>query len=109
MTPTISLTPHERHTLLSYYRAPGDDPAVRLRAHILPLLAQGYPWAAIAAALFCSSRTIDRWHKRFARGRSEAPFGQARGRRPRRAQRRADRVAFWATQLTPRTFGSLRS
>jgi transposase len=109
MTPSISLTADERNTLLDYYRAPGDDPAVRLRAHIILLLAQGYPWATIAAVLFCSSRTIDRWQKRFARGRVDALFGRTRGSRRRLAQRFADLVVYWVTQLTPRTFGYLRS
>jgi putative transposase len=109
MHPSISLTPDERNTLLDYYRAPFYDPALRLRAHIILLLAQGYPWATIAAVLFCSTRTIDRWQKRFAHGRVDALCGQTRGRRSRFAQRFADLVVFWLTQLTPRTFGYLRS
>ena len=109
MSPSISLTADERNTLLDYYRAPCDDHAVRLRAHIILLLAQGYPWATIAAILFCSSRTIARWQKRFIRGRVDALFGRTRGPRRRLAQRFADLVAYWVTQLTPRTFGYLRS
>jgi putative transposase len=109
MHPSISLTPAERNALLGYYRAPFHDPALRLRAHIILLLAQGHPWATIAAVLFCSTRTIDRWQKRFAQGRVGALLGQARGRRPRLAQSFADLVAYWATQLAPRTFGYLRS
>ena len=109
MSPSISLTADERNTLLDYYRAPCDDHAVRLRAHIILLLAQGYPWATIAAILFCSSRTIARWQKRFIRGRVDALFGRTRGPRRRLAQRFADLVVFWVTQLTPRTFGYLRS
>jgi transposase len=109
MLPSISLTPDERNTLLDYYRAPCDDPALRLRAHIILLLADGHTWATIAAVLFCSSRTIDRWHKRFAQGRVEALGGHTRGRPPRLAQRFADLVVYWVTQLTPRTFGYLRS
>jgi transposase len=109
MHPSISLTPDERNTLLDYYRAPFFDPALRLRAHIILLLADGHTWATIATVLFCSTRTIDRWHKRFAGGRLEALFGQPRGRRPRLAQRFADLVVWWVTQITPRTFGYLRS
>ena len=109
MHSSISLTPDERNTLLDFYRAPCDDPAVRIRAHIILLLAQGYPWATIAAVLFCSTRTIDRWQKRFTRGRVPALFGQGYGRRPRLPQRFADLVVFWVTQLAPRTFGYLRS
>lgn len=33
---------------------------MRLRAHIILLLAQGYSWALISAVLFCSTRTIAR-------------------------------------------------
>jgi putative transposase len=109
MLPSISLTPDERNTLLDYYRAPFSDPALRLRAHIILLLAAGHTWATVAAVLFCSTRTIDRWHKRFAQGRVEALCGQPRGRRPRLAQRFADLVVYWVTQITPRTFGYLRS
>jgi transposase len=109
MHPSISLTPRERNILLDYYRAPFYDPALRLRAHILLLLADGHPWAAIAAVLFCSTRTIDRWQKRFRHGRLDALLGLPRGRRPRLGQRWADLVVFWVTQLVPRTFGYLRS
>jgi putative transposase len=109
MLPSISLSADERNTLLDYYRAPCDDPALRLRAHIILLLADGHTWATIAAVLYCSTRTIDRWHKRFAQGRVPALSGQPRGRRPRLAARFADLVVYWVTQLTPRTFGYLRS
>ena len=105
MSASISLTNEERKALLDYYRAPFPDPALRLRAHIILLLAHGHTWATIAAVLFCSTRTIDRWQKRFARGRVPALFGQGYGRRPRLAQRFADLVVFWVTQLAPRTFG----
>jgi putative transposase len=109
MSASISLTNEERKTLLDYYRAPFHDPALRLRAHIILLLAHGHTWATIAAVLFCSTRTIDRWHKRFAHGRLDALLGQTRGRRPRLARRFAELVISWVTQFTPRTFGYLRS
>ncbi len=105
----IALTPDERHTLLDYYRSPLRDPELRLRAHIILLLAQGYPWATIAAVLFCSARTIGRWQKRFARARVEGLLDRRRGPRPRVGQKWADLVVFWVTLLTPRTFGYLRS
>ena len=105
----IALTAEERHTLLDYYRSPLRHPELRLRAHIILLLASGYPWAAIAAVLFCSTRTIGRWQKRFAHGRVEALLDRRRGPRPRVGQQWADLVAYWVMQLTPRTFGYLRS
>ena len=109
MHPSISLTTDERNTLLDYYRAPCHDPALRLRAHIILLLADGYTWGTITLVLFCSSRTIGRWHRRFLQGRVEALFGYPRGRRPRLARRFADLVVWWVTQMTPRVFGYLRS
>jgi Homeodomain-like domain len=41
------------------------DPQVRLRAHLILLLADGHAWALIAAVLFCSTATIARWKDRF--------------------------------------------
>jgi transposase len=105
----IALTADERNTLLDYYRSPLRHPELRLRAHILLLLASGHSWATIAAVLFCSTRTIGRWQKRFAHGRVEGLLDRRRGPRPRVGQKWADLVVFWVTQLTPRTFGYLRS
>jgi hypothetical protein len=44
LTPTIALCPDERKTLLDYLRT-HPDPHLRLRAHIILLLADGYTWA----------------------------------------------------------------
>ncbi len=109
MTTSISLSPTERNTLLRHYRAPYHDPTVRLRAHILLLLADGYPWATIAAVLFCSSRTIARWKARFHKDRLNALYGRPRGRAPRFADSWAARVVAWVTEQTPRAFGYFRS
>src|SRR3990170_3051447 len=71
MDGSISLRSAERKRLLEHYRKdPG--PAVRLRAHIILLLADGCPWALIAAMLYCSTRTISRWKQRFEVGGVEA-------------------------------------
>src|SRR5258707_8919149 len=67
MSSSIALSPPERNTLLDYYRA-HPDPRLRLRAHIVLLLADGHTWATITAVLFCSSRTIARWQRRFHDG-----------------------------------------
>jgi putative transposase len=109
MPSSISLQPGERNALLDYYRSPFHAPELRLRAHILLLLADGHSWATIAAVLFCSTRTIARWKGRFDQGRLEALVGLPKGPRSRLRQVWADLVAFWVTQLTPRTFGFLRS
>lgn len=109
MRASISLAADERNTLLDYYRSPYHAPELRLRAHILLLLADGYPWATIVAVLYCSPRTIARWQERFAHGRVPALLGLPRGPQPRFAARWATLVARWVTQLTPRAFGFLRS
>src|SRR5437764_14185767 len=109
MHPSISLTPDERNTLLDYYRAPFYDPALRLRAHIILLLADGHTWATVCAVLFCSSRTVARWKERFEQ---EGPDGLRD--RPRGAPLRFGSlwpalVVAWVRDFTPRAFGFLRS
>jgi putative transposase len=64
MPKTFSLTAKQHDELLNIYRK-DPDPELRFRAHILLLLAAGYAWDTIEAMLFCSSRTVDRWLKRF--------------------------------------------
>src|SRR5579859_2450882 len=83
MTASISLQGDERNTLLDYYRH-HPDPALRLRAHIILLLADGFAWATIAAVLYCSSRTIARWQRRFHEGRVDALLGKTPGRTSKR-------------------------
>src|SRR5262245_61678400 len=107
MTASISLSASERNTLLDYYRA-GHDPQLRLRAHLILLLADGYSWALIAAVLYCSSATIARWQQRFTDGRVPALLGAPRGRPP-LAAHWAALVVDWVGRLTPRAFGWLRS
>ena len=108
MDGTIPLRSSERKTLLAHYRR-NPDPAVRLRAHLLLLLAGGYPWAMIAAVLFCSTRTIARWKRRFEQGGVPAVLGERRGRRARFAAWLVQLVVGWVTQCSPRDFGFLCS
>src|SRR5215472_11581134 len=75
---SIRLTEPDRKELLDYYRR-DPDPQVRLRAHILLLLAGGYPWATVAAVLFTSPDTIARWATRFRRGGVAEVLGRPRG------------------------------
>src|SRR5262249_29255938 len=49
VSPSITLTPAQRATLLRYYRGPF-APQLCLRAHILLLLHDGRPWDDIAGA-----------------------------------------------------------
>jgi transposase len=105
---SISLGPGDRNALLAAYRRHA-DPAVRLRAHIILLLAEGYPWAAIAVVLFTSTSTIARWQARYRRGGLEALLGRRPGRRPRLGAFWAGVVVRWVAEQTPRSFGWLRS
>ena len=108
MTGSISLHAAERKSLLDTYRA-SRDPALRLRAHIILLLADGHTWAAVAAVLFCSTATIDRWQQRFQHGRVRALLGQPRGRPARFTAFWVDVVCRWVTSWCPRWCGFFRS
>lgn len=108
MSHSITLSRSERSTLLDWYRA-HPDPAVRLRCHIILLLADGHTWASIVAVLYTSSRTVARWSSRFQQGRVEALLGSRRGAPRRLGQRWMAVVLHWVLDQTPRAFGLLRS
>src|SRR5207237_8614217 len=105
---SLPRTPDQRTTLLDYPRH-HPDPQLRLRAHVLLLLADGYTWALISAVLYCSSRTIARWKGRFAQGRVPALLGLPPGPPPRLGPSWLAVVLAWVTEKTPRAFGFLRS
>lgn len=105
---SIRLTGDQRNTLLDYYRS-DPDPQVRLRAHILLLLAEGYAWAVIAAVLFTSPATITRWKRRFEAGGVDEVLGRARGRRRSAAWAWAAAVVAWVLTWRPADFGFARS
>jgi transposase len=104
----FTLTPRQREELLQLYRR-DPDPELRFRAHILLLLGEGRPWTDIQAVLFCSSRTIDRWLKRFQAESVEGLTGRKRGRPFRFGVGWIAVVFTWVTQHSPRDFGFLRS
>src|SRR3954469_128874 len=108
MKRSIDLNPEQRAALLGRYRS-DSDPEVRFRSHILLLLSDGHTWATVATLLFCSSRTIDRWVKRFHAEGVEAVAGHRPGRRPRLDSSWLKLAVEWVTQKAPRDFGSLRS
>src|SRR5512147_2002889 len=108
MPMTFSLTAKQHHELLTIYRK-DPDPELRFRAHILLLLAKGYAWDTIEAMLFCSSRTVDRWQKRFQAEGVEGLTGRKRGRPFRFGLRWVALIVTWVSQHTPSGFGFLRS
>src|SRR3954462_14783080 len=104
----LSLTPTQRDELLHIYRK-DPDPELRFRAHIRLLLGAGYAWDTIEAMLFCSSRTVDRWLKRFRAEGVEGLTGRKRGRPFRFGLGWAAVLEAGGTAKTPRDFGFLRS
>src|SRR3974377_1968240 len=108
MTRSVILDARQRQALLDRYRK-DPDPEVRFRAHILLLLADGHTWATVATFLFCSSRTIDRWVKRFHREGVEAVAGHKPGRRFRFGAGWLAVVVDLVSTKVPRDFGFLRS
>jgi putative transposase len=105
---SIRLSEDDRNTLLDHYRT-DPDPQVRLRAHILLLLAGGHPWALIASVLFTSPDTIARWRRRFAQEGADAVLGRRRGRKPSAAWAWAAVVVAWVLTRRPAEFGFARS
>ncbi len=108
MHSTIVLSTQQRKTLLRLYRCP-TDPHTARHAHILLLLADGYPWDTIALVLFTSSSTIARWQRRFLDAGLDGLVGERPGRRPHFSWHWAGLVVGWVTQGSPRDFGFLRS
>src|SRR5512135_3351253 len=108
MTRSVTLDARQRQALLDRYRK-DHDPEVRFRAHILLLLADGHTWATVCTLLFCSSRTIDRWVKRFHQEGVEGLAGHKTGRPFRFPADWVKVVVAWVTTTAPTAFGFLRS
>ena len=108
MPKTFSLTAKQRDELLDIYRK-DTDPELRFRAHIILLLGEGYAWDTIEAMLFCSSRTVDRWLKRFRAEGVAGLTGRKRGRPFRLGLGWVALLVTWVTTKTPGDFGFLRS
>lgn len=104
----LRITARERQALLEQYRK-GANPRVRLRAHILLLLAQGYSWAVIAGVLFCSTRTIARWKARVELEGVSAVLGPPLPPASRLGPWWSEVAAHWVLKCSPRDFGFLRS
>jgi putative transposase len=108
MDGSIQLRADERKTLLWQVRR-GTDPQQRLRAHLLLLLDEGWSWNLIAAVLFTSSSTINRWRRRFEQDRLAALQPADQKRRSRWGSFWISLVIRWVTIQTPLDFGFLRS
>jgi transposase len=104
----LSLTTKQRDELLTLYRK-DPDPELRFRAHIILLLGQGRTWDTIEAILFCSSRTVDRWLKRFQAEGAAGLAGRKRGRPFRLGAGWVAVLVSWVTTRAPSDFGFLRS
>src|SRR5919112_3964429 len=99
MARSVSLSPKQRAALLDRYRK-DPEPEVRSRSHILLLLDDGHSWITVASLLFCSSRTIDRWVKRFHAEGVEGLGGHQPGRPFRFAPGWVQVVVAWVTERT---------
>jgi putative transposase len=108
MDGTLVLRGMQRRKLLEWYRR-HPDPQVRLRAHIILLLADGRTWALIGVFLYCSSKTIALWKDRFEQGGVEALLGQERGRPATLRGRWAATAVGWVRHRWPGDFGLSRS
>jgi len=96
----------QKMALLRHYRG-SPAPAVRFRCHILLLLDAGRPWGLIAAVLFTSTATINRWRPAYLRGGIDAVLAETQGRRPTRWW--VGMVVRWVVTLAPADFGFARS
>ena len=108
MNRSVILNARQRQGLLDRYRK-DSNPEVRFRAHILLLLDAGHSWEDVVAVLFCSSRTIDRWVKRFHREGVAAVAGHKPGRPFRFGPGWLALAVAWVTTKAPRDFGFWRS
>jgi transposase len=108
MDGSIGLSATQRKILCREARR-GADADVRLRCHIVLLLADGWAWTTIGAVLFTSTATINRWRKRYLAEGLDGILGSSR---PRRARWRTWWFALvirWVTTQTPRDFAFVRS
>lgn len=104
----LRITARERQALIEQYRK-GAHGRVRLRAHIILLLAAGYSWAVSAGVLFCSTRTIARWKGRVECDGIRVVLGPPPPTAARLGTWWSGVVAEWVLTGSPRDFGFLRS
>jgi putative transposase len=103
---TVTLDPADRQACLDLLRSAPDHPT-RQRALIVLLLAAGVPYAALTAALGCSSATVARWDRRYRAGGPGALA--ARPARPTRLAAWVAVIVGWVLSCRPQQFGFARS
>ena len=108
MAGTIALRRSDRKVLSDFAKTARTHEQ-RLRANILLLLDDGHPWATIAAVLFTSSSTINRWRIRYRDGGIAAVVDAPGRRRSRFAALWVAMVIHWVAACSPRDFGFTRS
>ncbi len=108
MDGSIRLSAADRKSALRELRST-TDPALRLRLHIVLLLDDEHTWATIAAVLFTSTHTINRWRRRFQKGGLVAILGHRRLGRRRWDAFWVALVVRWVTLRGPTEFGFVRS
>lgn len=104
MSSSIVLPEADWKQLPTIYRK--GPPHLRLRAHILLLLAE---WASICTFLFCSSWTIRHWKNRYRQGGWPAVLQDCRGCRPDRRGVWLVWIVYWILDCCPQDFGLLHS
>jgi putative transposase len=106
MNRSITLTPDQRQDLMAIYRR-DPDPDARRRAQILLLLSEGHTWAFVCSVMFCSSRTVSLWARRF-RSEGTAALNPAPA-RPGKLARLGETIGEWVIGMRPGDFGLTRS
>ena len=108
MPEMFSLTTKQRDELLDDLPQ-GPRPRGPLPLPHPPPAGRGHAWDTIEAMLFCSSRTVDRWLKRFRAEGVAGLTGRKRGRPFRLGLGWVAVLVTWVTTKTPGDFGFLRS
>jgi len=101
-TPTLMLTPDERHTLDSYARSRAGRADLAQRARAMLLLADGASYTDVTDAVGWSSATIAKWKTRFEADRLAGLWGRHQGSKPRlRTPQMEARILNWTRKAPP--------
>jgi transposase len=101
-TPTLMLTPDERHTLETYARSRAGRADLAQRARAVLLLADGASYTDVTTAVGWSSATIAKWKTRFEADRLAGLWGRHQGSKPRlRTPQMEARILNWTRKAPP--------